>query len=184
MFVKSFTVTIGTIVILFTYSWALAFIIIACVLPPVVIMRYTASILNAFSVRYQKAKSEMSNIATEQLSNVRTVKSFASEHDTGLNFALASQEVFEYGRSKGYFWGLYFIAQKKLQSVADIAIIYIVSRTFGYFDLSIGEVTAILLYVRTIMSNAGTITNNVQAVSKVFGSSYEIAVLIVTPNMV
>ena len=34
------------------------------------------------------------------------------------------------------------------------------------------------------MLNATTITNNVQAVAKVFGSSYEIAVLIVTPAVV
>jgi len=34
------------------------------------------------------------------------------------------------------------------------------------------------------MNNAGSITNNIQAVAKVFGSSYEIAVLIVTPNQV
>lgn len=65
-----------------------------------------------------------------------------------------------------------------------MAIIYIVSRTYSYFDLSIGEVTAILLYVRTIMNNSGSIVNNIQSVAKVFGSSYEIALLIVSPNMV
>ena len=34
------------------------------------------------------------------------------------------------------------------------------------------------------MNNAGAITNNIQAVAKVFGSSYEIAFLIVSPNKV
>ena len=92
--------------------------------------------------------------------------------------------MFEYGRSKGYFWAFFFIAYKTLQSVADLLIIYIVSQTFDYFDLTIGEVTAILLYVRTIMNNSGTLVNNIQSVAKVFGSSYEIAVLIVTPNQV
>ena len=92
--------------------------------------------------------------------------------------------MFEYGRSKGYFWAFFFIAYKTLQSLADLLIIYIVSQTFSYFELTIGEVTAILLYVRTIMNNAGTLTNNIQAVAKVFGSSYEIALLIVTPNQV
>lgn len=92
--------------------------------------------------------------------------------------------MFEYGRSKGYFWAFFFIAYKTLQSLADLLIIYIVSQTFDYFDLTIGEVTAILLYVRTIMNNSGTLVNNIQSVAKVFGSSYEIAVLIVTPNQV
>ena len=41
-----------------------------------------------------------------------------------------------------------------------------------------------MLYVRTLMNNTGTITNNFQAITKVFGSSYEIALLIVSPNQV
>ena len=79
MFVKAFTIIIGTCVILFMYSWLLAIIIIVCVLPSIVVSRVTANILNAFSVRYQKAKSQMSNIGTESLSNIRTVKAFANE---------------------------------------------------------------------------------------------------------
>lgn len=60
--------------------------------------------------------------------------------------------------------------------------IYILAKTMGYFELTIGEVTAIMLYIRTIMNNTGSLTNNIQAVAKVFGSAYEIAVLIVKPN--
>lgn len=44
--------------------------------------------------------------------------------------------------------------------------------------------TAILLYVRTLMTNVGNITSNIQEVAKVFGSSYEIALLIVAPNLI
>lgn len=126
----------------------------------------------------------MSNIGTESISNIRTVKAFADEEMTVLRFAIASQQVFEYGRAKGYFWSIFFLSYKFLQSCGDVAIIYIISVTFEDFELSIGEVTAIMLYVRTLMNNAGSITNNIQAVAKVFGSSYEIALLIVSPNMV
>lgn len=66
----------------------------------------------------------------------------------------------------------------------QLGIIYIISRTYEHFGLSIGEVTAIMLYVSTIMSNFGNITNNIQQVAKVFGSSYEIALIIVSPNMI
>ena len=50
--------------------------------------------------------------------------------------------------------------------------------------MDIGKTTAILLYVRTLMNNAGAITNNIQAVAKVFGSAYEISMMIVMPNKV
>lgn len=126
----------------------------------------------------------MSNIGTESISNIRTVKAFADEEMTVLRFATASQEVFEYGRAKGYLWALYFLSAKFLQSLGDIAIIYIISVTYEKFNLSIGEVTAIMLYVRTLMDNSGQITSNIQQISKVFGSSYEIALLIVSPNLV
>lgn len=40
------------------------------------------------------------------------------------------------------------------------------------------------MYVRTIMANVGSITNNIQAIAKVSGSAYEMAILMVTPNKV
>ena len=184
MFVRSLCILLGTVVILFTYDAVVALIIIGCILPSVISSRLTAGMLNTFSVSYQKSKGEMSNIATESISNIRTVKAFADEEDSALRFSIASQEVFEYGRSKGYFWALFFLSFRTLQFLADVAIIYIISQLYDYFDLSIGQVTAILLYTRTIMNNAGAITNNIQAVAKVFGSSYEIALLIVSPNKV
>ena len=71
-----------------------------------------------------------------------------------------------------------------MANVSDLAIIYIIARTYERFNLTLGDVTAVMLYVRTLMNNAGSITNNIQAVAKVFGASYEIAVLIVAPNLV
>lgn len=126
----------------------------------------------------------MSNIGAESLSNIRTVKAFADEEMTSLKFALANQHVFEYGRTKGYFWALFFLSYKFLTAGGDLLIIFIISKTFVKFELTIGQITGIMLYVRVIMQNSGSITNNIQAVSKVFGSSYEIALLIVAPNMV
>ena len=67
-------------------------------------------------------------------------------------------------------------------SGGDLAIIFILAKTMGKFNLSLGEVTAIMLYARTIMNNTGAVTQNIQAVAKVFGSAYEISVIIVAPN--
>ena len=66
--------------------------------------------------------------------------------------------------------------------LSDLGIIWVVAKTYDTFNLSIGEVTAVMLYVRTLTNNSGSITNNIQAVAKVFGASYEIALLIVAPN--
>ena len=71
-----------------------------------------------------------------------------------------------------------------LKPLAETAIVFIIARNFYELDLTVGEVTAIMLYVRTVMLNTSNIANNIQAVAKVYGASYEIAVLIVTPNKV
>ena len=80
----------------------------------------------------------MTNVGTEALSNIKTVKAHGDEEMTGLRFALENQNCFTYGRVKGYFWSIYFVAQKFLAAGGDVAIIYIICRTYKSFNLSIG----------------------------------------------
>ena len=87
MFVKSATIWVGTIVILFTYEWRLALIILAVVFPQIFAQRISFYFLSSFELRYQKAKSYMSQVGSEAISNMRTVKAFADEEMTGLRFA-------------------------------------------------------------------------------------------------
>jgi len=61
-------------------------IVIAVLIPQVLVSRITANYLSTFAVTYQKTKSEMSNIGTEALSNIRTVKAFADEEMCSLKF--------------------------------------------------------------------------------------------------
>ena len=45
--------------------------------------------------------------------------------------------------------------------------------------LTIGELTATLLYMKKITQNFGEITNGLQQIAKVYGASYQIAEMIV-----
>ena len=60
MFFKAATIWAGTIVILFTYDVRLALIILAVVAPQIVAQRLSFHYLQAFTTRYQKAKTIMS----------------------------------------------------------------------------------------------------------------------------
>ena len=51
-FVKSTVVAIGTIIILFTYDWRLALIIVAVVAPQIAAQRISNAYLQAFTVGY------------------------------------------------------------------------------------------------------------------------------------
>ena len=126
----------------------------------------------------------MSSIGRESISDIRTVKAFANEEMTFLRFATINQSVFEVGRARGYYWAIYFFGYKAMDHLSALGIIYLVARTYEQLDLTIGEVAAVMLYVRAVMSNAGAVTTNIQNVFKVFGASYEIALLIVSQSRV
>ena len=126
----------------------------------------------------------MSSIGRESISDIRTVKAHANEEMTFLRFATINQSVFEVGRARGYYWAIYFFGYKAMDHLSSLAIIYLVARTYESLNLTIGEVAAVMLYVRAVMNNAGAVTNNIQNVFKVFGASYEIALLIVSQSKV
>ena len=88
MLVKSACVAVGCIVILCMYNMIIGFITLAIVLPQIIATRVSATYLNAFSVRVQKVKGIMTNVGTESLSNIRTVKAHGDEEMSGLRFAL------------------------------------------------------------------------------------------------
>ena len=106
----------------------------------------------------------MSNIGTESLQNIRTVKAFGVEDMTFYKYAKANQSVFEYGRTKSWFSVIWLIGFKTLASLADLGIIFALSRTYQDFDMSIGEVTAVLLYVRVIRNHNGSLIDNINTV--------------------
>ena len=110
MSIKALAVCVGTIVILFTYDWRLALIIVAVVIPQILAQRVSSHYLKAFTTRYQKVKSEMSNFGAEQITNIRNVKAFADEDMASLRFALKNQEVFQYGRAQSYIRCLFFLS--------------------------------------------------------------------------
>jgi ATP-binding cassette subfamily B protein len=78
-FCKSSCVCIGMIVIMFTYSWQLTIYAMLLTIPSLFSMRVFFSIFGKYAMKYQKAKSEMSSVASECIGNIRTVKAFADE---------------------------------------------------------------------------------------------------------
>ena len=134
---------------------------VVLILPQILITRISAGFLNSFAVTYQKQKAELSNMGTESLGCIRTVKAFANEDVDSLKFALQNQHVFENGRARSYFWAFFFMGFGLFARGGDLAIIYIICIKYLDYGLTIGEVFAILMYVRTIMANTGSITNNI-----------------------
>ena len=78
-------------------------------------------------VHVQKAKADMSANVEESLTNIKTVKAFAEEKGHVKRFEKSNSEVFEFGRTRAYFWAIFFFANTVLGSGATIVIILVMS---------------------------------------------------------
>ena len=135
-------------------------------------------------VLVQGAKADMSATVEESLSNIKTVKAFAEEKGHVEKFEKANWEVFEFGRSRAYFWALFFFANGVLGQGATVVIILVMSLYFEEFGMTAGKATAILLYQRLVTFSIMGINTHLVNISKVYGSSYKCAKIIVAEKHV
>lgn len=108
--VKEFSKIIVVIVIISFYSWQMALIAVGCVFPSLYVSKHAMGWMIQSGVVVQGAKAAMSSTVEESLSNIKTVKAFAEEKGHVEKFEKANWEVFEFGRSRAYFWALFFFS--------------------------------------------------------------------------
>ena len=166
------------------YSWQMALISIGCVAPSIYVTRAALAWMMSSGVLVQGAKAEMSATVEESLTNIKTVKAFAEEKSHVTKFEKANWEVFEHGRSRAYFWALFFFANGVLGQGATVVIILIMSMYFEQFGMTAGRATAILLYQRLVTFSIMGINTHLVNISKVWGSSYKCAKIIVAEKHV
>ena len=94
----------------------------------------------------QKAKSDMSTEIEESISNIKTAKAFAEERGHIRRVDKASWDVFEYGRSRAYFWAVFFFSQSCIGQGATVLLIFLLSKFFEDFEMTAGKATSVLLY--------------------------------------
>jgi len=123
----------------------------------------------------------MSAVSEETISNIKTVKCFAEEKTHIGQFDKANYEVFEHGRAKAYFFAVFFFSQKLFGNGSDVLILFLISLLFVKLEMTPGQATSIMLYITTINQAFNEVSMNLVQLSKVYGSSYECAKLIVEP---
>jgi len=123
----------------------------------------------------------MSAVSEETISNIKTVKCFAEEKTHCDQFEKANYEVFEHGRAKAYFFAVFFFSQKLFGNGSDVLILFLISLLFVRLEMTPGQATSIMLYITTINQAFNEVSMNLVQLSKVYGSSYECAKLIVEP---
>ncbi len=81
-------------------------------------------------------------------------------------------------------WGGFMFTYKVFQQAAFACILFIVGQYYITEHISIGSTMAYLLYMQKIVDNFGEMSNQLQSIARVQGSSYKIAELIIKPPKV
>ena len=78
--------------------------------PSIIVTRVAVAWMMSSGELVQKAKTNMSSSAEESISNMKTVKAFAEERGHITRFEKSNWDVFEFGRSRAYFWAVFFFS--------------------------------------------------------------------------
>ena len=157
MMLRNLASATGGLLFLFITSWKLA-ILLLIILPPSALMaaRFGGKV-RTISKNVQQSLGSASAVADESLSNIRTVRSFAAEELETARFLGALDTALEVAKKKirliANFTGTIFL----LGSVAIVLILWLGARMVIHGELSIGTLSAFILYTMTVAISVSTL---------------------------
>ena len=150
MILRNLAAAVGGLIFLFYTSWKLA-IILLIILPPLAWLaaRFGGKV-RKISSRVQQSLGNASGVADESLSNIRTVRSFAAEPVESDRFLQALDKALEIAKKKISLVANFMGAMSLLGSSAIILILWLGGRMVVVGELSIGTLSAFILYTMTV----------------------------------
>jgi ATP-binding cassette subfamily B protein len=102
---RAIVAIIGSLAVMFWYSWQLSLITISGVIPTGFATMHFSGKLRIIQRQVQQVKSEMTVVAEESYQNIRTVKAFANEDEESRKFKKGNENLFKAGRIKAVWMG-------------------------------------------------------------------------------
>jgi ATP-binding cassette subfamily B protein len=178
MFVRSFLFIIVAFVFLFIISWQLTLLMVASILPVMVFSVVYGKFMKKAQKIVQDRKAQISSIAEETFSNVRTVKAFATESDEALRFSEGNKGVYDIGYSKAVWYGAFNFVANFFVFGSMAAILIAGAKLCQDGKLTIGEVTAFLFYMMQILINFMILASVLGSVMSIIGASHKVVELL------
>ena len=150
MILRNVVAAAGGLAFLFYTSWKLA-ILLLVVLPPLAwLAAQFGGKVRKISRRVQESLGSASAVADESLSNIRTVRSFAAEPVESLRFLTALERALDIAQEKIRLVAQLMGGMSLLGSFAIILILWLGGRMVVEGELSIGTLSAFILYTMTV----------------------------------
>lgn len=103
--------------------------------------------MRELSKKLQDKKSELAQASEEAISNIRTVKAFASEKQETKKFEEINKEVYELGLSLALVGACFAFLTGLVFNGMFSVIVYYGSRLSRDGEITIGQITSFLLYM-------------------------------------
>jgi ATP-binding cassette subfamily B protein len=157
MILRNLAGAIGGLVFLFITSWKLA-ILLLIILPPSAWMaaRFGGKV-RKISRNVQQSLGAASAVADESLSNIRTVRSFAAENVETARFQGALDAALAVAKKKIRLVASFTGTITLLGSLAIVLILWLGARMVIHGELSIGTLSAFILYTMTVAISVSTL---------------------------
>lgn len=157
MILRNAAGAVGGLVFLFYTSWKLA-ILLLIVLPPLALLAAKfGGRVRTISRNVQESLGNASAIADESLSNIRTVRSFAAEPLESERFNKALETALGVAKKKMRLVAKFTGAMSLLGSFSIILILWLGGRMVIEGELSIGTLSAFILYTMTVAISVSTL---------------------------
>lgn len=157
MILRNMAATVGGLIFLFITSWKLSLLLLI-ILPPSAFMaaRFGGKV-RKISKNVQKSLGAASAVADESLSNIRTVRSFAAEDVETHRFLGKLDKALNVARTKIRLIAKFMGTISLLGSMAIVLILWLGARMVILGELSIGTLSAFILYTMTVAISVSTL---------------------------
>ena len=178
MLLRNTVTSLGTLVIIFVISWRLTLVMIAVVpLLAVSAVRY-GKFVKGVSRQVQDALASASATAEETISNVRTVRSFASERWSTYKYYGKLDEAFKLAKKRSFAYGTFSGGMFLLANCALIGVLFYGGRLVLDDLLSVGNLLSFIMYTVSLAASLGMITSLFNDFMKAVGASKRVFDLI------
>ncbi|CAO3638554.1 unnamed protein product [Cunninghamella blakesleeana] len=146
--------------------------IMMVVVPPVAIFAIVyGRYVKRLSKKTQVAIGEITKVAEEKISAVRTVQAFAKEKKETLNYELRVKHLYELARKEALASGAFFGGAGLSGNLAVLAVLWYGGTMVMENAITIGELTSFMLYTAYVGTSLGGLTSFYSEIMKGIGAA-------------
>ncbi len=168
----------GSVGILFFISWRLTFVMLALVPVATVGALFYGRFVRRLSRQVQDTLAQATEVATETLAGIRTVRAFAREDAENERYAERIEASFELARRRSFFSAGFGAVASFAGYGAIAAVLWYGGVLLVEGRLSMGELTAFLLYTFTVAFSIGALGSVWSDFMRAIGSTERVFELI------